>query len=40
MADVLKNEIVSQLKLLSTKPLDQLVAERIEKFSRMGVYEE
>ena len=40
MANALKEEIVSHLKSLSTKPLDQLVNERIEKFSRMGVYEE
>lgn len=40
MANVLKQELKKHLAELSTKPLAQLVNERIDKFSKMGVYEE
>ncbi|MBC7426908.1 MAG: acetyl-CoA carboxylase carboxyltransferase subunit alpha [Bacteroidia bacterium] len=38
--DNVKKEIKKQLKILKELPVDQLISERIEKFSKMGVYED
>ncbi len=37
IAESVKNLILSDLAILSSKPVDTLVAERIDKFSKMGV---
>jgi acetyl-CoA carboxylase carboxyl transferase subunit alpha len=39
-AQMVKAELVTTLKVLRQKPVDQLLAERLEKYRRMGVFEE
>lgn len=39
-ARMVKAELVTTLKVLVQKPVDQLLAERLEKYRRMGVFEE
>jgi acetyl-CoA carboxylase carboxyl transferase subunit alpha len=38
MAEILKSTLLSELKTLSKLKPDKLVAQRIDKFSKMGVY--
>jgi acetyl-CoA carboxylase carboxyl transferase subunit alpha len=40
MAAILKKQLIKDLKTLGERNVDELVAERIEKFCNMGVVEE
>jgi len=40
MAETLKNEIIATLEELEQLPVDELLAKRLEKFRKMGVYKE